>query len=260
MSHEVAKREAAAPARIEDAPQSLLEAVMREVRNPDMDPARLREFLEIGERLEARQAKARFNDAFADLKAKLPVIDKRGVVLNKAGKVQFKYARYDDLHRAITPLLLEFGFSTSFDFEEPDAGRLTTILHLRHRGGHQEDFRWTLPAMGQNQFVSNLQNAAAARSFGKRCVLIDALDILTEDQDSDGRPVAPPEKITEEQAIRIRDICEACEEKEPGFYARFNKWRKAELQNEHVSDLFQGEQYESVMTKLRDKMAALGVK
>jgi len=241
-------------------PTSLLEAVMREVRNPDTDPARLREFLEIGERLEARQAKAMYNEAFADLKRELPVIDKRGVVLNKAGKVQFKYARYDDLHRAISPLLLKFGFSTSFDFEEPDAGRLTCVLHLRHRGGHQEDFRWTLPAMGQNQFVSNLQNAAAARSFGKRCVLIDALDILTEDSDSDGRPVAPPESVTQEQVALMEDICSACEEREPGFTGRFRKWIKLEMKAEKLSDLFQGEQLDAVMEALSKGKTKLGVK
>jgi ERF superfamily len=248
--------------RIEQLPEptSLLEAVMREVRNPDTDPARLREFLEIGERLEARQAKALYNDAFADLKAALPVIDKRGTVLNKSGKVQFKYARYDDLHRAITPLLLRFGFSTSFDFEEPGAGRLTVILHLRHRGGHQEDFRWTLPAMGQNQFVSNLQNAAAARSFGKRCVLIDALDILTEDQDSDGRPQAPPESVTDEEVATIEDICAACEECEPGFTGRFRKWVKLEMKADKLGELFQGEQLDAVMDALAKGKTKLGVK
>jgi len=237
----------------------MLETVMRAVADPNIDPARLREFLEIGRELQKDQAEAQYNAAFAALKADLPVITKKGVVLNKRGQVQFKYARYDDLHRAISPLLMKHGFATSFDFEEPEKGRLTAILHLLHQGGHSKDYRWTLPSMGENQYVTNLQNAAAARSFGKRCVLIDALDILTEDSDSDGRPQAPPEKITEEQARTIEDIIQACSDKDQRFRASFAKWIKVEFQADRITDIFQGEQYDAVASKLKEKMEALGI-
>ena len=98
----------------------LLETVMRAVQNPDIDPARLEHMLHIGRELQQDQAKAQFNAAFAALKLELPVIDKRGVVLGKGGKRMFRYARYDDIHEAITPLLSHHGFATSFDFEEPE--------------------------------------------------------------------------------------------------------------------------------------------
>jgi ERF superfamily len=243
------------------AQPTMLETVMRAVSDPNVDPARLEHFLKIGRELQQDQAKAQFNAAFAALKLELPVISKRGVVLNKAKtEVMYKYARYDDLHEAITPLLSRFGFATSFDFAEPEAGRLQVTLKLKHVGGHEEMYHWTLPAMGQNQFVSNLQNAAAARSFGKRCVLIDALDVLTRDQDSDGHPVEPVEKLTEDLAARIEDMLSAVEEREPGAKARFAKWIKSEFQADKVGALFQGGQLDAVMARLREKMRELGIK
>lgn len=241
-------------------PRSMLEVVMRASQDPNVDPARLREFLQIGRELQKDKAVAEFSAAFAALKPELPVIDKKGVVLNKHGKLQFKYARYDDLHTAISPLLAKHGFATSFDFQEPEKGRLTVILELMHRGGYSKLYHWTLPAMGDNAYVTNLQNAAAARSFGKRCVLIDALDILTMDSDSDGRPVAPSERITEEQANRLGDMIAECQNRDREFTRRFKQWLKAEMKTDVLAELFQGEQYEAVIAKLREKMGSLGVK
>jgi hypothetical protein len=133
-------------------------------------------------------------------------------------------------------------------------------MTLLHRGGHSKKYRWTLPSMGDNAYVTNLQNAASARSFGKRCVLIDALDILTKDQDSDGRPTAPPEQITEDQAMKIEDIVTGCSERDPKFPALFLKWLKAEYGIDGVRSLFQGDQHDAVLGKLKEKMTALGVR
>lgn len=243
-----------------DRPASMLETVMREIAKPGMSPELARQYLELGRELQKDVAQAAFNADFAALKNDLPVIDKKGVVLNKRGTVQFKYARYDDLHEAITPLLAKHGFATSFDFEEPEKGRLTVVLELLHQQGHSKKYRWTLPSMGDNAYVTNLQNAASARSFGKRCVLIDALDILTKDQDSDGRPVAPPEQITEEQARQLEDIVTGCAERDPKFPDLFKKWLKAEFGSDSVRSLFQGDQLVAVQDKLREKMALLGVR
>jgi hypothetical protein len=189
----------------------------------------------------------------------LPEVEKRGIVLNKSGKEQFKFARWDDLHRALKPLLERWGFATSFSFEEHEKGRLTCVLELLHDGGFSKFYRWTLPAMGENQYVTNLQNASAAKSFAKRNVLIDALDILTADSDRDGADVPPPQTITEDQARRIDDVVAACEQHEPGFTQRFMKWVRAEMQVDQIRDLRQGVQRDAVMLMLKGKMAGLGI-
>lgn len=224
---------------------TMLEVVQAAISDPTVDPARLQSFLQIGRELQADVAKAEYNAAFAALKHALPVIEKRGMVLNKAGKKQFAYARYDDLHEAITPLLREYGFATSFDFEEPEKGRLTCKLELTHRAGHSKTYSWTLPAMGENSYVTNLQNAAAARSFGKRCVLIDALDILTRDTDTDGRPVEPEKPISDEHLAQLEDMIQESDNRSSGNRERFNRRLRTEFKVESVSDLFES-QYQIV--------------
>ena len=241
-------------------PGALLEAVIRAASNPDTDADKLEKLLAIGRQLELDRAKAAYDAAFYAMKPDVPDIGKYGVVLNKGGKKQFSFLRWDDLHRGIRPALKKHGFATSFNFEEPEPGRLTCILELSHVGGYSKFYRWTLPSMGQNQYVSNLQNAAAARSFAKRCVLIDALDVLAEDTDRDGSDTPPPERITEEQARKIEDALAACEQREQGMTIRFYKWLRAEMQTDKIRELFQGAQHDSVTSTLQRKMAGLGIK
>lgn len=243
-----------------DPPGTLLETVMRAAADPTIDPARLHEFLKIGRELEQDRAKAAFNADFARMKPHLPVIDKRGVVVNKSGRVQFRYPRYDDVHEAVTPVLTKFNFATSYNFEEPGEGKLTVILEVAHTAGYSKFFRWTLPGAGENQFVNNLQNASAAKTFGKRNILIDALDILCKEIDRDGMPQAAPERITEEQAREIEDMLASCEDRRKGTSARFAKWLKTEFQIERIRDLLQGAQHQAVQETLRERMEALGVK
>lgn len=243
-----------------DQPDELLQAVVRAAADPNTDPARLREFLAIGRELQLDRSKGQYNIAFVAMKKDLPVIAKNGVVMNKSGRLQFKYARYDDLHEGIGPTLEKYGFATSFNFEEPAPGRLTCVLELSHTGGYSKFFRWTLPSTGENQFVTNLQNAAAARTFAKRCVLIDALDILTQDSDRDGAPTEAPERITEEQARKIEDAIAAIAERDPKFREKFRTWLQVELKVGDIRELFQGGQCDRVMMSLKGKMEGLGIK
>ncbi len=86
-------------------------------------------------------------------------------------------------------------------------------------------------------------------------------NILTEDADDDGSGKGVPDRITEEQSRKISDIIAECENREPGkFTARFMRWLKEEFKVNSLSELFQGEQFDAVIAKLREKMASLGVK
>lgn len=241
-------------------PQSLLEAVMREVSNPNTDPARLREFLEIGERLEARQAKAQFVSAMADLRPQLPIIKKNGLIKYGAGKGSSPFAKWDDIYKACMPLLDEHGFSCSFDSELQGGNALKVTMTVRHIAGHQETGSLIVPWLDNGGSKSPAQAAASSFTIAQRHTFVKYFNILTEDRDDDGTGKGVPDKITEAQAIKIDEICESCEEREAGFIGRFRKWVKAELRADKTSDLFQGEQFDLVMAKLREKMTALGVR
>src|SRR5689334_11461516 len=88
----------------------LLESVMRAVENPQIDPARLREFLEIGKELQAIEAEKQYAAAMSALQAELPVISKKGLIPNKRLGTGIKYAKWDDIFKAVQPLLQKHGF------------------------------------------------------------------------------------------------------------------------------------------------------
>lgn len=255
MSTEVAVREDQALERQHDG--GLLESVLRAVHDPKMDPARLREFLEIGKELQAMEAKKAYAAAMSALQAELPVIQKNGQIVGK--KATIKYARWDDIFKAVQPLLMKHGFAAKFTTDCPAQGRLTVTLTLTHSAGHSESSSWTLPSSGDNQYVTNLQNAASPISFGKRYVTCNMLNILTEAQDDDGTGKGVPDPITEEQLFKIMDIVHACAERESKFPTLFHRWLKEEFGKENPRELLQGDQLDRVMQKLRDKMARLGI-
>ena len=58
----------------------------------------------------------------------------------------------------------------------------------------------------------------------------------------------------------IRDIVEECNNRDPKFKANFAKWIAAEFQVDSPAHLFQGAQHKAVMSKLAEKMSALGIK
>lgn len=244
-------------------PTSMLEAVMRAVRDPDVDTAKLRELLEIGERLEARRAKQQFDAAMVELQAELPIIQKDGLIVypGKDGKRggSTAFAKWDDIHRACMPLLRKHGFTCSFssDLVPPNALRVS----IKVKGyGHEDEGALTVPWLDQGGSKSPAQQAASSETLAMRHVFVKYFNILTQDQDDDGSGKGVPERITEEQVRRIEDILMAIEEKEKGARARFSKWLKAEMQADAIGDLFQGEQLKAVMQQLSNKMATLGIR
>lgn len=238
----------------------LLRAVLREVGNPNVDPARLREFLEIGERLEARSAKEAFARAMAELRPKLPVIKKNGLISYGVGKGSTPFAKWDDIHRACMPLLDAHGLSCSFSADLMGTNALKVTMTVKHTSGHEESGSLVVPWLDTGGSKSPAQAAASSFTLAQRQSFIKFFNILTEDRDDDGSGKGAAERITDEQANRIADILQECESREAGVTARFTKWMKAEKHTEVIAELFQGEQYDSVMAFLRTKMAKLGIK
>jgi hypothetical protein len=122
---------------------SMLETVMRAVADPTIDPDRLREFLEIGERLEARSAKQKFDRAMAEMRPKLPVIRKNGLIVRPASAKYPKgsatpFARWDDVYKACMPLLDEHGFTCTFSSDLQGSNALKVTMTVLHTSGHSE--------------------------------------------------------------------------------------------------------------------------
>lgn len=244
---------------IAQRPASLLESVMRAVANPDLDPARLREFLEIGRQLEADDAKKQFNSAMAEMKPKLPAIRKDGQIIYKAGAKPTTFAKWDDIHRACMPVLSEHGFTCSFSSELQGSNALLVKMTVRHTGGHEDPATLPVPWLDSGGAKSPAQQAASSFTLAQRQVFIKYFNILTEDSDDDGSGRGVPDRVTHDQISRIEDIIQACSDRDPKFPSAFQRWIKAEFGVDKHGDLFQGDQLAAVMSKLSEKMKGLGI-
>lgn len=244
--NDVALKQSAHPAVIPHESGSLLEAVLRAASDPAVDPSRLRELLEIGERLEARQAKQRFDEALREMEPELPVVTKRGEIIYKAGTKGTKYAKWDDIHRACMPVLHKHGFSCSFTSELQGTNALRVIIRVKG-WGHEEQGSLVVPWLDAGGSKSPAQQAASSETLGMRHAFVKFFNILTEDKDDDGSGRGVPERITEEQFMHLDTLVAAMSDKDPAFKGRFEKRLKAELQCERINDLFQGEQWNTVL-------------
>jgi len=253
MSTELTVQQPAAlEVRPDQAPnQSMLQAVIRMSQQPDVDPARLREFLSIGRELEADQARREYNQAWEAMAPELPYVAENG--LNTF--TNNRYAKWDDIHRACMPVLRRFGFSVSFDSRK-EGDVLYVVVVIRHRSGHEDrpsfPFPWRDPSKGR----SAADEVSAALSKAQRHAFRKAFNILSVGEEE---KITQGGRISEEKQIQLLDILTACEDKEPGTRDRFARWLKTELKTERVADLYVS-QVETVDKALAGLQKKLGLK
>lgn len=175
--------------------RNITRTIMQAVQDPSIDPARLREFLTVAKdfeelelKREARDAQKEYNIAFAKVKLSLPSIPKNGIIPDNSGAVRSRFARRDDLHKALTPLLSQHGFAASFSFRDAGPARMICSLRLTHSSGHSEVYEAAGPWDMEIPKASVHQRSRGAQSFMKRNLMLDAFDILDEDVDNNASP------------------------------------------------------------------------
>lgn len=215
--------------------------IERAARDPSVDIDKLERLMQMQERAIAREAKASFDAAMAELQPELPAIGERGKALVQ-GQVRYTFALWEDINTAIKPVLMKHGFALTFrtDF----ANGITVTGVLSHRAGHREETSITLPtdASGSKNAV---QAVASSVSYGKRYTAGALLNLTSHGEDDDAYAAAV-ETITEEQGIKISEMLEATNSDK----AKFLKWLKVE----RVSDI-PAKSFDSVMATLRAKEA-----
>src|SRR5207237_3848618 len=106
--------------------------------DPNVNVEKLERLLDMHERIIRQQAKAAFDGAFAKMQSDLPEISERGAILDKNKNVRSTYAKLEDIHAAIKPVLQKHGFAirhrTEFPADKPKVIRIVGILS--HEQGH----------------------------------------------------------------------------------------------------------------------------
>ncbi len=202
------------------APADLLQVIAQAVADPRCDVAKMEKLLDMHERIQAEQRKTAYGAAIARLQAKLPQIRKDGRII-VSGQERSRYARLEDVDRAIRPLLAEEGFALSFDEEQASEDAVRFVVTLSHRDGHSEIRRRTFPIdkapIGQKGPIRTaIQDAGSTTSYARRHLIKMILNIVETEEDIDGND---PQLITPEQARDLRALIEEVKADQARFLA-----------------------------------------
>lgn len=159
---------------------AVMAIIERAALNPDVDAAKMDQLFALQEKVLARNARTEYFRALAMMAGAMPAIEEKG-----KGHNQTKYAKWEDIQSAITPVLGQYGFALSFRTKvEEKAIRITAIL--AHREGHTEENELLLPA--DNSGSKNaVQAVGSSITYGFRYTACALLNIQTGVSDDDGR-------------------------------------------------------------------------
>jgi hypothetical protein len=189
-----------AVAKVEQHPAStgenLLVIIARAAADPKCQPEKMRALLEMQKEIRAEDARMASTHDFIAMSSLMPSVNKDGkiVIDPKPGSRSMKqqvtlYASFENMHRAVTPILRQHGFAY---WTEPAEGNAAVPLvmrcHLDHISGHSRTCAIPLPFETSGS-KNNVQGIGSSLSYGRRYGLMNLCNIVShapEDADRDG--------------------------------------------------------------------------
>lgn len=231
-------------AQITQEGETLLSIIKSAASNPQVDIEKMERLLAMHERIVARDAKAQYFSALAEMQTELPVIGERGKIRNNSGGVQSTYALWEDINEAIRPILSRYGFALSFRCEtEGENIKVTGVLS--HRGGHSEETTMILPA-DKSGSKNVVQSFGSSTSYGKRYTASALLNLTSTGEDDDGQK-GGAKPITEQQVADLQCLADEVKADVPAFLKYMAKTGKVQI----------GSIQEIPANMLKDAVAAL---
>lgn len=162
--------------------------------DPNVSVEKLERLIAMNERVLAHNAKSAFDAAFAVMQPKIPQIDEKGAIKGRGGEVRSTYARLEDIHDVVKPILATHGFAMRHRTEWPEGkdGTIRIIGILSHRDGHSEESTFEAP-MDRSEFRTDIQSMGSTVSYGRRYTTLDLLNISTRGMDVDGSKSGRPQ-------------------------------------------------------------------
>lgn len=198
-----------------DRENAIINVIARAASDPNVDIDKMERLLEMQERVIARNARAAYYDALAEMQPNLPVVSERGGIKDRSGNVQSTYALWEDVNEAIRPTLAEHGFALSFKVRRTDDQIVTTGI-LSHRLGHREETELALPSDTSGS-KNAVQAVGSSTSYGKRYTAFALLNITSTGEDDDGEAGGAPPSISTEQFDTLNGLADAVQANKPNF-------------------------------------------
>lgn len=171
-------------------PMQIWNSIAEMATNPDVDATKIGALLDYQERIMDRAAREAFTLAKNTAMANMPKINKDSRIEHN-GKLIGKYKKYEDLRRAIDPVLTPLGLRITHETGFSEHMKMPTVTAVLSfvKGG----MAWTerggemvipFDATGAK---SGAQGAGSSLTYGQRYTTCAMLGIVIDNEDDDGR-------------------------------------------------------------------------
>lgn len=178
----------------------ILDAAIRSGQTPEA----LEKLVGLAERLADRESDQQLTQALARFQQACPPITKMReakIVTKAGGSYGYRYADLDAIVRVIRPLMSKEGLTFAWDSSEEN-GKITCVCIIRHIGGASTRATFVSPT-DSAAAMSGAQKNAAALTYARRQALVQALGIITCDEDADGAASALVGPISDKQLAEL---------------------------------------------------------
>lgn len=223
---------------------SMLTVIERVAADPNSDVAKLEKMLDMQERIIAKQAEMDFNAAMTRLQKVLPTIH-QSAEIKHGEKLIAKYAKYEDIDSQIRPFYSAEGFSLSFNSQRQSDGTVIYYGTVAHESGHSRTAEIVLPTdtgPGRNA----VQAQGSTLSYAKRYLVMMLLNLVTTNEDDDGRG-SSVKPATNDMVAELEELIVKAKADRQKFLEHFKA--------SEVSDLSSND-YSRAVTMLKSKIKA----
>lgn len=180
------------PATVHQQANQLLTDIVQASRDPSVDASKITALAGLAMRMQDREAERRFRIAKHRAVQNMPTISRKGAITNRAGQVQSRYSRYEDIDKVCKPILAAENLILTFNVGHE--GQLVTVQPvLSYSDGelaHEERGDHMVLAIDTTGSKNATQGAGSAASYGKRHQYKATLNIVEDGEDDDGKGAA----------------------------------------------------------------------
>lgn len=173
---------------VQQQAMQILYDIVQASRDPTVDAAKTTALANLAMQMQDREAVRRFRMAKHAALLEMPSISKKGAILNKAGQVQSRYSKWEDIDRVTKPILAKHHLILSFNIGH-EGQQVTVQPVLAYSDGdlaYEERGGWMVLAIDTTGSKNATQGAGSAASYGKRHSAKAILNIIEEGEDTDG--------------------------------------------------------------------------
>ena len=199
----------------------LMETIQRMCSDPNFDPAKMQQIIDMRKEMFMEQARIDFNAAMARAQAQIQPI----VADANNTQTSSRYAKLSTIVKSLAPIYTAEGFAVSFGTEDCPSEKLAaggwfrTTAELTHSGGYAKHYHIDLPtdiAGAQGKINKTVIHGTKSAISYARVILMGLMFNFTTsiDVDDDGngagkKPDPDSEPATDEQMAMIQDYRDA---------------------------------------------------